>query len=130
MAKQANTYASGPWYFKKDEVKQKFIRVDESNRKNACVNGRILYIIEGSLFRGSFVLQPCFPRGGVKMPWKPWEAGYPGHYRVFLDTDSSIDEHVKTYRTLITQYIEEQTLYINPKDPILKFLKDEQANRR
>jgi predicted metalloenzyme YecM len=127
MAKTNTLYNKGPWDFKKNGINE-FIAVNELNRKNAIVLGRILYVItlNGSTnqFRGTFSIDPRFTKGWWKYPAKPWENNFPGHARVFMPEDMEYEHWKASNNDLITKFINEKSLYIKQTDPILKYFKE------
>lgn len=125
--KKKSNFGAGPWIMKKKQFDD-FRKVTTQNWPNANVMGRILYIIEVTgknyLFRGTMTIEPCFRAGWVRFPFKPWMQGYPGYQSVKMDTDMNYNDYVKTNKALIHKYIAEETLFINPNDPILTFYQD------
>lgn len=119
MSKQPNTYAKGPWNFKRTEL-DKFAKVTPANRAHAVKYGRIFYVIDGTLFRGAFTVDPCFSKGQWMYPWKPWESGT-GHFKVFMPEDMNFEEYKASYKAMIDKMIDEGSLYVNPSDPVLTY---------
>lgn len=133
MAVAKKNYSSFPWEMKRDTVKNDFVLITEFNRKNAMsVLGRIYYNIElaGSkhLFGGASVVSPRLTKGKWLWPHMPWslvpkDAQNKTHWEVYYDKDEDYNEWKLFYETIIKKGIENKTLYINPKDPILTFFK-------
>lgn len=120
MAKNSYNYDIGPWRFRKESLTP-FVRVTEENRANAAISGRILYIIEGTLYRGHLILQPALKKGQNVIQRKPWEKNKPDFSTVFIPEDMNYNEHISILKHLVSKFISEGTLFINPTDPILKF---------
>jgi hypothetical protein len=127
MAK--NNFSAGPWELKKGDI-DNFVLVTEVNRKNAIVQGRILYFIDRrKTFNGTILIAPCLTKGYWRYPHYPWaiipnDVQNKTHYRVYVDKGEDYNEWILTYKTLIANGIKNQSLYINPKDNILQFFKD------
>lgn len=102
--------------------------ITQDNRKNAIVVGRILYIIEplglNYTFRGSMSIDPCFTQGWIKYPYKPWQQGYPNHFRVYMNANMDYNVWAAENKILIDNYIENKVLYLKPTDPILTYYKE------
>lgn len=132
MAKaKKNSFREGPWKLAKGQI-DSFIKVTNLARKNAVVQGRILYHIEQVgkeyTFNGVTLITPCFSKGYYWYPYMPWihvPSGVPSrtHWRVYID-DTDREQWIATFKHLIDTGIEKGNLYINPKDPILKFYKE------
>jgi hypothetical protein len=124
--KNKANYGAGPWPINRSLI-EGFIKVTESNRKQAVVYGRILYIIDPSgsnyIFRGTMSVDPYFDRGWHHYPWKPWQ-GKTGHFRVFMTNGVPYDEWKDANKKLINTYIAEGSLYIKQSDPILTYIKE------
>lgn len=117
-------YSFGPWPMPRTRMKD-FIAVTEANRKMAVVIGRIFYIIEKTgktfLFRGSFSIDPCFTKGEVHYPFKPWIRSNETHYKIIMPDNLDYNKWATDNKALIDKYIAENTLYLNPSDPILTY---------
>lgn len=102
-----------------------FISVTTTNRKNAVVMGRILYVIEsnGTLvnYRGYFVVRPRLLKGEMKVHGHP----YMTDQNYFLREDEDYNEYVKSFDKLITQQIEKKQLFFKLTDPFVKHIKNE-----
>jgi len=126
-APKKKTLAEGPWTMKKAEV-DTFARVTESNRKQAVVIGRILYIIskEGNVYTygGCMTIDPCLLKGWWKWPWLPFVNQRTSHFRVFIESDMSRDDWAADYKALLDMHIEKEQLYIKREDPILTYIKE------
>lgn len=127
MAVKKKTFAEGPWTIKKAEV-DTFAKVTESNRKQAIVIGRILYIIakDGNVYTycGAMTIDPCLLKGWWKWPFLPFVNKSLSHFKVYVDSDKSRDDWAAEYKGLIDKYINEGTLYIKREDPILTYIKE------
>lgn len=127
MAK--NNFGAGPWDLKKGDI-DRFILVTEQNRKNAIVQGRILYFIDRQkTFLGTILIAPCLTKGWWWYPHMPWaiipnDVQNKTHYRVYLDAGQDYENWASSYKFLIDQGILKQNLYICPEDKILQFFKD------
>ena len=127
MAKNANNYGKAPWEFKKGAIDD-FVLVTNANRANAIVLGRIYYFIEpcGSkfLFNGAGVIRPLLKKGWWNWPLYPWlNVQDKSHFKVNLD-DEDYEKWKTDFDKLISDGINKKTLYICPKDEILKFYQD------
>lgn len=126
--KNANNYGKGPWDLKKGAIND-FVAVTASNRKNAIVLGRILYIIRlnGTIYQfcGTMSVDPRFTKGWFGYPLKPWQTGFPGHQRIFMPEDMDYNDWKNNNDKIISAHIESKELYIKPSDPILTFKKYE-----
>lgn len=132
MAKNKSNYGVGPWEMTKDAVKNSFVAVTSLNRKNAIELGRILYHIEsiGSkhIFHGTTLVQSRLSKGKWLWPHMPWaivpkDIQNRTHFETYFDKEEDYNEWKEFYDKIISKGIEEKTLYINPKDPILTFFK-------
>ena len=133
MAKNANNFGIAPWQFKKGAIND-FVAVTEFNRKNAICVGRILYFIESigtnHIFRGVVSVNNRLTKGKWLWPHYPWavvpkDIQNKTHFEVYVDKDEDYEFWKTYYDTIITKGINEKTLYICPKDPILTFSKKE-----
>lgn len=126
--KQKNTFGSGPWIMKKVAMEH-FIAVTEGNRKQARVAGRIFYVIEKSghqfVFCGTFSIDPPFTQGWWHVPFKPWMKGFPGHFRVYMNSNVDYNTWVAENKYMLDKFITEKKLYINTRDPILTFKQEQ-----
>lgn len=120
MAKNSYNYDLGPWRFRRESLTP-FVKVTDENRVNAAITGRILYIIEGTLYRGHLVLHPAFKKGNNVMQRKPWEKNKEDFYTVYITEDMNYNEHTTLLKRLVSKFIAEGTLFINPSDPVLKY---------
>lgn len=120
--KQKNSFDAGPWVMKPAGIK-KLSAVTELNRKNAIQMGRILYIVDipSKTFRGTIVVEPCYLKGEWKIPFRPWQAGFPGHFSAVFREDMNFTDLKNNNTLMINKFIAEKNLFINPSDPILKF---------
>jgi hypothetical protein len=125
--KNKTNYGAGPWPMKRSLIED-FILVTPDNRKQAVIIGRILYIIAPSgsnyTFRGTMSIDPCFTKGWILFPCKPWETPNTGHRRVYIPAGFDYEEWKDTNKRLIDGYIESKELYIRQTDPILTYLKE------
>lgn len=121
--KVKNSYSFGPWTMKQAE-KDSFVQVTFENRPQAIVYGRILYIISGLTFRGSFSVDPNFEKGWIHYPFKPWMSKTQTHYKVFISEETEQHVYAMNYKKLIDSFIEEKSLYLKPSDPILTYRKE------
>ena len=128
MAKTAekNHLWKGPWKIKKAEVDKNYVKVTVLNYQNAKKIGRIFYIFESSgkeaEYNGSFVIQPILQKGWYMWPFMPFvKKGM--HFRVFVDEDEDAESYKKNYKFILEKHLSEGSLYINPSDPILTFIK-------
>lgn len=55
------------------------------------------------------------------MQRKPWEKNKADFYTVYITEDMNYNEHVELLKRLVSKFIAEGTLFINPHDPILKY---------
>jgi len=133
MAKQSSNYGVAPWQLKKGAIND-FTLVTEKNRSNAIVLGRILYFMEpigvNHIFRGAISVNSRLTKGKWMWPRMPWmpatkEATNKTHFEVYVDKDEDYESWKTYYDYVITKGINEKTLYICQKDPILTFLKKE-----
>lgn len=133
MAKQSSNYGVAPWQLKKGDI-ENFTAVNEKNRPNAIVLGRILYFIEEvgryHIFRGAITVNSRLTKGKWLWPRFPWmpapkDAQNKTHYEIYVDKDEDYESWKNYYDHIITNGINENMLYICQKDPILTFLKKE-----
>ena len=127
--KEKNTFDAGPWIMRRDVMKS-FAQVTPDNRNAARVIGRIMYVIEkigiSYKYRGNFVIEPLLEKGWYNWPFKPWVKKPVGetHFKVFIPENMNAEEWKNAYKALLDKFIGEETLYIRPSDPILKFYKE------
>jgi len=128
MAKQSNKLNIGPWTLKNKQIND-FIRVTEINRKHVAIQGRLMYIIEGTgnpyTYCGTLVIDPCFTKGWWMYPFLPFNKPASGetHYKHYQAKEKDFSEHVKTYRSMIDKFVAKGSLYIKQEDPILTYYK-------
>lgn len=132
MAKNKHNYGYSPWELTKGAI-DNFILVTEANRKNAITLGRIYYFIEPSgskfMFQGASVIRPLLKKGHWNWPHFPWaiipkDVQNKTHWRQYINEDEDYNEWKCSFDKLISDGITNKTLYINPKDEILKFYKE------
>ena len=125
MAVKKNSFLAGPWTIKQAAI-DTFMKVTPENRKQAVVQGRIMYVISTSrpmTYKGFFTIDPCLTKGWWKMPFRPFDTGS-GHYRVFINEDIVRAKWAKDFNDLITRHVANEELFIKPTDPILKYYKE------
>lgn len=130
--KKKNDYWWAPWSSKEGAFKE-MVPVTELNRKNAIVQGRMVYIIEPetksmSRYCGFITICPRYTKGEWLWPLEPFLPRWPEHkdkthYKIYFDCDQDYEKYKNDYKILIDRGIANKTLYINPKDPILTFFK-------
>lgn len=127
MAVKKNSYLKGPWALKKNEIND-FSLVTEINRKNAIVQGRILYVIQregrAPVYCGFFTIDPCFTKGWWKVPCKPFEKKDEAHRRTFIHEDIVRAKWASEYKSLLDLHIKNEQLFIKSTDPILTYHKE------
>jgi hypothetical protein len=116
MAKKANSYNRAPWTMKAKEFAT-FRAVNEGNRKNAIVLGRVLYVISKGQYRGYFDVRPRLVKCRMSITNHPHMADQ----KVYIPEDESVEEYKKSFDSLITSLISEGSLYINIKDTLIKY---------
>ena len=121
--KVKKNYSFSPWNMSRKE-KDSFVLVTPENRQHAIVYGRILYVISGLLYRGCITVDPCFEKGWIHYPFKPWMSKTMTHCRVYISENMDYNQYVTTNKALIDKYIEEKSLYLKPTDPILTYKKE------
>ena len=127
MAKvKVNKFNTCYWLLKKNEINE-YKQVNNNNRKEIILIGRILYIIaktgSNHIYRGSIVINPCFEKGYYKYPLMPWQWTNVTHFKINLDKTDK-DDWARSYKTLIDGFIDEKALYYKKDDPILEFIKE------
>lgn len=132
MAKKNHNYGVSPWELTKGAI-DNFVLVTEANRKNAITLGRIYYFIEPSgskfIFLGANVIRPLLKKGYWNWPHYPWavvpkDVQNKTHWRQYYDKDEDYTEWKDFFDKIITDGINKKTLYICPKDEILKFYQE------
>jgi hypothetical protein len=115
-----SVFLSAPWKMKSKEF-DGYIPVTESNKKEAIINGRCLYVIEvyGSVitYRGFINMRPRLVKCRLSI------TGHP-HLKdssLYISEDEDLDQYKKSFVTLFDKLIKEKTLYIKLTDPITKY---------
>ena len=123
MAVKKNSFLAGSWALKKNEIND-FTKVTADNRKQAIVQGRIMYVIKMDSYSGFFTIDPCFTKGWWKIPFAPFFKKDVKHYRVYFNNDIPRVKWAKDFNSIITKHVESGELYIKPTDPILTYIKE------
>lgn len=105
-----------------------FIPVTELNRKNAIVQGRIIYVISemGKVitYRGFKVIDPCFDKGRWRIDHLPFAKNVPGKaFETYIFTGVDRNDWAKDWKAIIDKGIKEKELFIKPSDPIIQYFK-------
>lgn len=71
MAKQGGSYLRAPWVMKLVALDD-FVLITDENKKNAMVQGRIIYVIDDTKTKnpkycGYKIFDPCFKQGLYRM---------------------------------------------------------------
>lgn len=92
--------------------------VSSSNRKNAVVIGRILYVIDDLLiYKGYFTIRPILKKG--KLTIKDHLHEIDQNY--FLREDEDFNDYKSSFDKLITQKINEKQLFFKLTDTLVKY---------
>lgn len=117
-----------PWVMSRKEF-EKFIPVTELNRKNAIVQGRILYIISevGKIitYNGNRIVDPCFTKGKWRIDHAPWHIkNTPSPtFDVYFFSSVEREHWASEWAAMIREGIQKKELFINPSDPIIQYFK-------
>lgn len=126
MAKKFG-FDQAPWIMSRKEF-EKFKAITEANRKNAVMQGRIIYSISDMgkviTYLGCRVIDPCFTKGNWRVQHKPFVKGtHSSFFEVFFREDMNRSHWASSWDAILKEGIEKKQLYINPSDPILKYFK-------
>lgn len=118
-----SVYNSPGWKMKPKEF-ELFTAVTASNRKNAVIMGRVLYVIEkvGSMitYRGYIVVRPRLVKGRVSVKQHPF---LPDH-GAYINEDEDFDSYRDSFNKIITLKISENQLFFKLTDKLVKYDKD------
>lgn len=128
MAKpKSSSYNVAPWIMGRKEF-EKFIPITDINRKNAIIQGRIIYRISvvGNIitFCGHKVIDPCFTKGRWKIDHLPFTKNVSSPtFEVYIFDEMNRGEWASFWEKTLRKGIEKKELFINPNDPIIQYYK-------
>lgn len=116
-----------PWVMSKKEF-EKFILITDINRKNAIIQGRIIYTISevGKVitYCGNRVVDPCFTKGRWRVDHKPFAKNIPTPtFEVYIYEGMDRASWSSFWETTLRDGIDKKELFINPSDPIIQYYK-------
>ncbi len=115
-----STFNSPGWRVKPKDF-ESFTAVTISNRKNAVVMGRILYVIDDiKCYKGYFVIRPQLVKGRLSITNHP----YLPDNNIFIKEDEPFNDYKSSFDKLITLQIEKQQLFFKLTDQLIKHTYD------